>query len=411
MNASLPCLSEETPTRSPPPSAWRVLAVFLRLGLTSFGGPLAHLGHFRREFVDRQRWLSETAFADLVSLCQFLPGPTSSQVGFAVGLGQAGAMGGLAAFIGFTTPSALLMFAAASGLFVLPDGVGAAFVHGLLLVAVSVVAHAVYGMAKALCRDWFTALLAIATLAALVIVHRAWVQPAAIAAGAFLGAIVTGANPAQLRASPIAPGHRRIATSLFALFLALLAGLPFLATMIASPGVAIADAFYRSGALVFGGGHVVLPLLETETVGRHWLDQPTFLAGYGAAQALPGPLFTFAVFLGAVALTGLPPALGGAIALAAIFLPGLLLVSAALPFWNEIKRHPGAFGLVRGANAAVVGVLAAALYNPVSTSAIIRPLDAAIAAAGFVALQAFRAPSWLVVVVVTAAGAASMIVA
>jgi chromate transporter len=385
-----------------------VLAVFTRLGLTSFGGPIAHIGYFRHELVARRGWLSEDHFADLIALCQFLPGPASSQLGFAIGLERAGFSGGIAAFAGFTTPSALLMFAAAAGWFLMPGQVGASIVHGLLLVSVSVVASAVYGMGLSHCRDRFTAGLAIAALVALLVVPLTWLPPVVIACGAAAGVIATKADAPTRERTP-ATGGGRIGAMLFAAFIGLLIGLPLLASIFSSPALSVADAFYRSGALVFGGGHVVLPLLEAETVGRHWLPQSTFLAGYGAAQALPGPLFTFAAFLGAASDTGLPAAAGAAIALVAIFLPGLLLVSAALPFWGGIKQRPWAVGLVRGANAAVVGVLAAALYNPVCIAAIQSPLDIVIAASGFIALQVFRAPAWLVVVLVAGGGAAAFL--
>jgi chromate transporter len=383
-----------------------VFGVFLRLGLTSFGGPVAHLGYFRREFVEKRRWLSEDAYADLVALCQFLPGPASSQVGFAIGLQQAGLPGALAAFAGFTAPSAILMLFAATGAVTLPAEIAGPFVHGLVLVAVPVVAHAVFSMAVALCRDVFTAALAVIAFVILLFSAEAWAQPAVIVAAGLLGAIV--ARPSAGLPAPAQPAHAMPIVSLV-LFIALLLGLPLAARIWPAPANEVADAFYRPGALVFGGGHVVLPLLEAETVGRGWLDRETFLAGYGAAQAVPGPLFSFAAFLGSASQTGLPPLLGGLLALVTLFLPGALLVIAALPYWEQLKARRRATGFVRGANAAVVGVLAAALWSPVITSGVSNPVDIVIAIAGFAALQVLKAPSWIVVGLTALAGALSAI--
>lgn len=391
----------------PPHTAWHVFLVFLRLGLTSFGGPVAHLAYFRREFVERRGWISDADYADLVALCQFLPGPASSQAGFALGLRQAGLAGGIAAFAGFTTPSALLMFAAAAGLIVMTGPVAEAVVHGLLLVAVSVVAQAVYGMARSLCRDAATIALAAASCMLLLVLPLPFLQPAVIAGAAGLGALLL--QPAIPSRSPPAhapPARGRALLPLLA-FAILLVGLPTLAFATGWAPAIVADAFYRSGALVFGGGHVVLPLLEAETVGRGWLAEETFLAGYGAAQALPGPLFAFAAFLGAASGTGLPPLAGGLIALVCAFLPGFLLVAAVLPVWRSLVARPAAAGAVRAASAAVVGVLAAALWRPVITTSIAGPADIVIAAAGFLALQVLRWPSWAVVALVAAAGMAS----
>ena len=379
-----------------------VLLAILQLGLTSFGGPVAHIGYFRHAFVVRRAWLTEQEFADLVALGQFLPGPASSQVGFAIGLREAGLEGGVAAFVGFTAPSAILMLAAAAGLGLLPDGVRTAVFHGLVLVAVPTVAHAVTGMARSLCNTLTTAILAIISASVLLLVSQVWAQPAVIAAGAVAGLmLIRGKAPPQEARAIRVPGT---AIACLAAFAALLVALPIAAQLTGSPTLLVVDAFYRAGALVFGGGHVVLPLLEAETVGRHWLDAETFLSGYGAAQALPGPLFSFASYLGATADTGLGPLTGGLIALVAIFLPGLLVMAGALPMWGAIRSRAWATGMMRGASAAVVGVLAAALYTPVLTSGIRSPLDAAIAGVGFVALMA-RAPPWLVVVGVALAGA------
>ncbi|MFT3722860.1 MAG: chromate efflux transporter [Hyphomonadaceae bacterium] len=387
----------------PKGSALSVFLAFLRLGLTSFGGPIAHLGYFRAAFVTRWKWLGEEAFADLVAVCQILPGPTSSQVGFAIGLQRAGPLGGLAAFAGFTAPSALLMIAAALGASSLPADLRTRVFHGLVLVAVPIVAQAVIGMARTLCNTAATAALAIAALIALLLVQQAFMQPLVIALGALAGLLLPAREPAASQAAPAPRGPAFVCLGLFA---ALLVGLPLLHAITPAPGVAVADAFYRSGALVFGGGHVVLPLLEAETVGRGWISADNFLSGYGAAQALPGPLFAFAAYLGAASDTGLAPLAASLIALLAVFLPGLLLAAGVIPLWTSIRTHAWVSRLAAGASAAVVGVLAAALYRPVFVSAVLTPVDALIAITGLAALL-LRAPVWLVVVSVTLLGAYS----
>jgi chromate transporter len=379
-----------------------VFGVFLLLGLTSFGGPIAHLGYFREAFVVRRRWLSEAAYADLVALCQILPGPASSQVGFAIGLRAAGLAGALAAFVGFTLPSALLMIAAAAGLGFLPDTVKAPLFHGLVLVAVPVVAHAVIGMAMRLCTTVITAGIGIAACALLLAFTQPWLQPAIILAGGAAGIVLIQRNASAPTPSPSFQSRRGGIISLM-LFACLLFGLPAITALSQTPGLTLADGFYRSGALVFGGGHVILPLLEAETVGRGWLGADVFLAGYGAAQALPGPLTAFAAYLGAAGDTGLPALAASLIALVAIFAPGFLLVLGILPFWSSLSTQPWMASLAAGAGAAVVGVLGAALWQPVITAAILSPADALIAAAGLAALYA-RAPVWLVVASVAAAG-------
>jgi chromate transporter len=379
--------------------------IFLQLGLTSFGGPIAHLGYFRTEFVEKRRWLDDAAFTDLVALCQFLPGPASSQVGFALGLRRAGLPGGVAAWLGFTAPSAIFMLAVALGLawFATPEGQAVA--HGLKLVAVAVVAHAVYGMARNLCSDRMTAAIAVVSLTALLLSAIVWAQPVLILLGGLIGVCFPGKR-AEQPAPPVAKAPLFGPLALLTLFFALLVGLPLAAAYAPTPLLETADAFYRSGALVFGGGHVVLPLLEHETVGRGWLGADQFLAGYGAVQAAPGPLFTFAAFLGAAAAPLHGGVAFGLVALVAVFLPGLLLVAAALPLWDKLKSRSWTLGFVRGANAAVVGILGAALYTPVFTSGVLSAADAAVATLGFVALQAFKAPPWLVVLLVGGAGTA-----
>jgi chromate transporter len=369
--------------------AAEVFRAFLRLGLTSFGGPVAHLGYFRAEFVARRRWLDDRAFTDLVALCQFLPGPASSQTGFALGLLRAGLPGAVAAWAGFTLPSAILMVLFAYG----AAFVGAGVLHGLKLVAVAVVAQAVFGMARTLCPDRARASIATLAAALLLLAPGTPAQLAALVLGALAG-LALGAEPGP-PAAPLAGAiGRRAGVVCLVLYAALLiAPLPHLFA-----------AFYRSGALVFGGGHVVLPLLRDAVVAPGFVSDPAFLAGYGAAQAVPGPLFTFAAYLGAVA-AGLP---GAALGLVGIFLPGMLALLGTLPFWDAVRATPRAQAAMRGINAAVVGILAAALYSPVWTGAVLRPADFAVALAGFVLLAAWRAPPVLVVALGAASGAAGM---
>jgi chromate transporter len=395
----------DTPNRGPGRPAFRVFAVFLRLGLSAFGGPIAHLGYFRYAFVVHRRWLSEEAYAELVALCQVLPGPASSQVGFAIGLREAGFAGAFAAFIGFTLPSALLMLAAAFGLGLLPETIRAPVFHGLVLVAVPIVAHAVIGMALKLCNRLLTAAIGAAALAVLVATSQPWLQPVAIMAGGVLGMAFIRGEPRAQRAFS-APVPQPVALACLAVFAGLLLGLPLLAATTGSSALAMTDGVYRSGALVFGGGHVILPLLEAETVGKGLLDADTFLAGYGVAQAAPGPLSSFAAYLGAASTTDIPALAAGLLALAAIFAPGFLLLVGVLPYWTALSATRWMTGLASGAGAAVVGVLAAALWRPVISSAVLSPADALIAAAGLAALLA-RTPVWLVVLCVALAGAYS----
>jgi chromate transporter len=378
-------------------SALEVFAVFLKLGLTSFGGPIAHLGYFRDELVVRRRWIDEAGYADLVALCQFLPGPASSQVGFALGLMRAGPLGALAAWTAFTLPSAMMLVAFAYGAAAFSGPLGLAVLHGLKLVAVAIVAHAVLGMARSLTPDGRTAGIAVAAVAMVVLIGGPVGQIGAIVLGGVGGYWLCRGSPGPAGPSHAFPVGRTFAVACALLFVGLLVGLPLLRSASGSQGIALFDAFYRSGALVFGGGHVVLPLLKVEVVPG-WLDGGAFLAGYGAAQAVPGPLFTFAAYLGA--LVSPPPngVFGALIALVGVFLPGLLVLVAALPFWNVIRGHPAARAGLRGANAAVVGILAAALYDPVWTSAVLDPKDFLVALAGFVALIAWKAPPWSVVV-------------
>jgi chromate transporter len=385
-----------------------VLAAFTKLGLTSFGGPVAHIGYFREAFVVRRRWLDETAYADLVALCQFLPGPASSQVGFSLGLMRGGWLGGLAAWTAFTLPSAfaLLLFAYAEKALTGPFAEG--ILHGLKLVAVSIVAQAVWGMASSLCPDRPRAGIALLSLAIVTGLGGSAGQIAAIVMGGCAGALLTRAAPiAATGTLPPIPVSRRTGIFLLVVFVALLVIPPaLLAGPVRSQTLAVFEAFYHSGALVFGGGHVVLPLLREAVVAPGWVPADTFLAGYGAAQAVPGPLFTFAAYLGAVMAPSPNGIAGACLALVAIFLPGLLLVSGALPFWDTFRRRPAAQAAMRGTNAAVVGVLAAALYNPVWTSAVIVPSDFAIVAIGFVLLTVWRLAPLTVVATMTAAATA-----
>ena len=385
-------------------SALEVLRVFLKLGLTSFGGPVAHLGYFRREFVVRRAWLDDRAYADLVALCQFLPGPASSQTGFAIGLVRAGYLGGLAAWAAFTLPSAVAMTLIAYGEGALKGPAGDGLLHGLKLVAVAIVAQAVLGMAQSLTPDRPRAAIAVLSLILTAFVPAGWGQIAAILLGALAGLTVCRWSGDVAVAAVEAPISRRAAIVFAGLTFALLA-LSFAPVL---PGAAaLAAAFYRSGALVFGGGHVVLPLLRTAVVDPGWVSDSAFLAGYGAAQAVPGPLFTFAAYLGAVAGVGPGGVAGAALALVAIFAPGLLLLMAVLPFWNGLRTLSNARAAMAGVNAAVVGLLASALYDPVWTGAVRGPTDFAIAAAGFVALIVWRAPP-LIVVIATAGAATAL---
>lgn len=385
-------------------NAAEVFLAFLKLGLTSFGGPIAHLGYFRDEFVSRRRWLGEAGYADLVALCQFLPGPASSQVGFAIGLMRAGPLGALAAWTAFTLPSAILLVLFAYGAAALDGPLAQGALHGLKLVAVAVVAQAVFGMARSLTPDRERAAIAVVAVFLIILIGGALGQLGAILLGGLAGLWLCRSDAPVARVTDSHMVSRRTGILALALFLVLLIGLPLIASW--GQGIALFDAFYRAGALVFGGGHVVLPLLEAETIAQGWMSEDTFLAGYGAAQAVPGPLFTFAAYLGAAAGPMPNGVAGAAIALVAVFLPGLLVLVAALPFWNQLRQWPQAQAAMRGANAAVVGLLALALYDPVFTSAVLTPLDFALAFAGFVALVAWKAPSWIVVLALAIAGGA-----
>jgi len=394
----------DTDPARPSGSALEVLGVAARLGLTSFGGPVAHLGYFHEEYVHRRRWVDEQSYADLVALCQFLPGPASSEVGMALGIIRAGLPGAFAAWLGFTLPSAIALMAFAYGV----QSVGAAdsgWLHGLKVAAVAIVALAVWTMARTLAPDRQRA--SVAILAA--VIALAWptalVQVVIIATAALVGwrfLPTTGSLPGTSMRVPIS---RRLAMVSWVILFGLLAALPLLRRMVPSEPLSIFDSFFRVGALVFGGGHVVLPLLQAEVVPPGWVTTEQFIAGYGAAQAVSGPLFTFAAYLGAIMKPGPHGALGAALALVAIFLPSFLLIIGALPFWNALRGRTVFQSALRGINAAVVGLLLAALYSPVWTSTIKTPIDFGLALIVFGLLAFWRLPPWLVVIASAAGGA------
>ncbi|MGA1287217.1 MAG: chromate efflux transporter [Rubrivivax sp.] len=405
-----------TQSETPGRGVLEVFSVFLHLGLTSFGGPVAHLGFFRQEFVTRRRWLDERAYADLVALCQFLPGPASSQVGFALGLSRAGLRGALAAWAGFTLPSALALIALALGLAQADDALPAGVLHGLKLAAVAVVAQAVWGMARALCQGAVRATLMVAAAVAVLWLPGLAMQFAVLAGAAAVGlwrlrpqaepdlTAMTGLSAPPTGAPGAAdPGDLRVPVSMrmagvcLAIFMGLLLALPLAASVLRDPALAQFDAFYRAGALVFGGGHVVLPLLEAEVVASAWVPEEVFLAGYGVAQAVPGPLFTFAAFLGASMSTGPAGWAGGLLCLVAVFLPGLLLVLGTLPFWAVLRRQVAAQAALAGVNAAVVGWLLAALFQPVWSAAVQGPKDVSVVLLALLALTVWKTPPWAVV--------------
>ena len=397
MNASQPV---STPDRG---TFGEVLWVFFKLGLTSFGGPVAHLAYFRQEFVERRKWLGDQSYSDLVALCQFLPGPASSQVGMALGLGRAGWGGALAAWLGFTLPSALALMAFAIGMSHWAGLAQSGLIHGLKVVAVAVVAQAVWGMAKSLCPDRLRAGVAVASALLVLAVPSTVGQIAAIALGALIGRWMVKLGPlpaAQHREYGVSP---KAGAGLLAVFGLLLVLLPVLALLLHSPMLKLVSDFYQAGALVFGGGHVVLPLLQARVVPQ-WVSSQSFLAGYGAAQAVPGPLFTFAAYLGAAMPSPFGGWLGGLALLLAIFLPAFLLLAGALPFWERLRQRTGVRRAMAGVNAAVVGVLGAALYDPVWTSAIHSKADFALALAAFGLLVYARLSPVLVVLLAALAG-------
>jgi chromate transporter len=381
-----------------------ILAVATRLGLTSFGGPIAHLGYFRAEYVVKRRWLDEKTFADLVALAQFLPGAASSKLGMSIGILRGGLRGGLAAWVGFTLPSAAALTAAA--LLLRNAGTDTIdLLHGLKVVAVAVVANAVWGMARSLAPDRPRATIAFAAAGAVVVLPTAVGQVTAIVVGAVIGWRFLHPDEAATEAGTPVPVPRWLAVAAWTVLFGLLLALPIARALAPNQPLAMFDSFYRAGSLVFGGGHVVLPLLQSEVVPPGWIGTDQFLAGYGLAQAVPGPLFTFSSYLGAAMRPEPNGIAGAALALIAIFLPSMLITIGALPLWGTLRTHPAAQAALLGVNAAVVGILLAALYQPVWTSAILAPADFALALAGFALLAVWRCPPWIVVLLTALAGA------
>ncbi len=381
-----------------------ILLIFLRLGVTSFGGPTAHIGYYREAFVKRRQWLTDQTFADLLAVAQLLPGPTSTQIAMSIGALRAGVPGAVAAWVGFCMPSAVLMIAFAFGIATFEQASTAGWLAGLKLAALAVVANAVLGMARTLAPDRERATIALAAVATVILLPGILGQLAAIAIGVLAGiTLFRTETPNEGGALPDLIG-RRAGTLLLSVFVIVLVALALIAQLSDVPWVRAVDGLYRAGALVFGGGHVVLPLLEAVVVPPGWLDQETFVAGYGAAQALPGPIFAIAAFLGASMASGLAGLALGFACLVAIFLPGFLLVLGVLPFWGALRGKKAVRAALTGVNAAVVGLLGAALYDPVWTTAVATPLDFALALAGFVALNQWRVPSWAVVIVLAVFG-------
>ncbi|AVX03969.1 putative chromate transport protein [Maritalea myrionectae] len=381
---------------------FELFSIFLKLGLTSFGGPVAHLGYFRTEFVDRRKWFDDAQYADLVALCQFLPGPASSQVGFAIGVQRGGILGGIAAFLGFTLPSILILLGFAAVIPLLQGDLGQGLIRGLKLIAVAIVAHAVLGMAQSLANTTYRALIAVGALILCLLLTGFVGQILAIILGAIIGYLILEAPSAQAQSNEQATRFAWSHGTAIASFFILLIALPLLAASTNQTSFALADIFYRAGALVFGGGHVVLPLLQAEMV-PNLMDQNLFLAGYGATQALPGPIFSFASYLGAMASD--TPLTGVLIGATAIFIPGFLLTYGALPIWQGLRTNQIARKALLGTNAAVVGLLAAALINPIAMQALNQPLDWTIALIGFAILWRLKWPAWILVLAGGAAGA------
>jgi len=389
------------------PGVLKIFLTFLVLGATAFGGPVAHFGYFRTEFVDRRRWIDERGFADLVSLCQFLPGPASSQTGIAIGMIQRGWAGGFAAWLGFTTPAAIIMIGLGFGLSFAQTAAGQGVIHGLKLAAVAVVANALWGMARSACGSPIKASFAAAACVAILFAGSAWFQVAVIALAAIAGSLLIRDEPAKIEVPDTRTGGRMIGAALFVVFLLLLFGLPLLVKASASGNLEAFASFYRVGSLVFGGGHVVLPLLEAELVPTGWMSTDAFLAGYGAAQAIPGPMFALTGYLGNVINPGggyLGGWTGGLIAIVAVFLPSFLLLGAALPYWDLLRSRGRIRCALSGVNAAVVGLLLAVLYSPVWTSTVEDTSDFATVVIAAVLLAMWRLPSWLVVMLAAIAG-------
>ncbi len=372
-----------------------VFLTFLRLGLTSFGGPIAHLAYFHEEFVSRRKWLSEQSYADLIALCQFLPGPASSQVCMSIGLTRAGFAGAIAAWIGFTLPSAIILILFALGVSTQVGALSPGALHGLKIVAVAVVAQAIWGMAKKLCPDIPRAMIAFLSSCLALLSSTALGQVGIIAGAAIIGLLIFKPSLTETNEALLIHVSRRFGTLMLVLFFGILIILPTLVKNFPNETLALIDTFYRAGSLVFGGGHVVLPLLQAEVVPNGWITNDLFLAGYGAAQAIPGPLFTFSAFLGTAITMGY---LGGILCLVAIFLPSFLLISGILPFWEQLRQNAHIQAALMGVNAAVVGLLVAAFYSPVWTNAIFKLEDFGLALFAFIALMFLKLPPWLVVI-------------
>jgi chromate transporter len=387
----------QSSARFAPGPAIEVLRIFFRLGLTAFGGPVAHLGYFRNEFVTRRGWLDEPTYADIVALCQFLPGPASSQVGMTIGMLRAGLLGAFCAWLGFTTPSAVALTLFAYGIAKVGDLGQAAWLHGLKIVAVAVVAQAVWGMAQSLWADRERVSLGIGAAALALALPSTMAQLGIIVLGGLVGWCLLSAPADKKLAATIVPISRRLGIAALAVFVALLIGLPVAANGSTNQALKLVDSFYRSGSLVFGGGHVVLPLLQQEVVPTGWIGNDAFLAGYGAAQAVPGPLFTFAAYLGTAMRPSPNGWLGGLLCLAAIFLPSFLLLTGMLPFWDDVRKRSAVQSALQGVNAAVVGLLLAALYTPVWTGAIKGSTDFIVAILAVLLLAFWKLPPWLVV--------------
>ena len=380
---------------------------FLVLGATAFGGPVAHFGYFRTEFVDRRRWIDERGFADLVSLCQFLPGPASSQTGIAIGMIQRGWLGGIAAWLGFTTPAAIIMIGLGFGLSFAETAAGQGIVHGLKLAAVAVVANALWGMARNACGDAVRASFAAIACVIILFAGAAWFQILVIALAAIAGSLVLRDTPLDTSDGASRSGNRAVGLVLLAVFLLLLLGLPILADAMKSGNLDAFSGFYRVGALVFGGGHVVLPLLEAEVVPTGWTSTDAFLAGYGAAQAIPGPMFALTGYLGNVIDPGngyVGGWAGGLLAIVAVFLPSFLLLGATLPYWDALRSRDRIRAALSGVNAAVVGLLLAVLFTPVWTSSVRDASDFATVVVAAVLLAVWKLPPWLVVMLAAVAG-------
>jgi chromate transporter len=394
----MPEQSDSAPQTTPPGNSGEVLRAFLRLGLTSFGGPIAHLGYFHDEFVVRRKWLDEKTYVDLVALSQFLPGPASSKVGIAIGLSRAGYWGALAAWTGFTLPSAIALVLFGYGVAALGNALHSGWLHGLMVAAVAVVAQAVLLMMRTLAPDRERATLAVVAAVIVMVLPTSVGQIGAILLGAAVGLACFRRTPPADHVSLPHPVSRGVAIAAVVVFFAILIALPLVAAALPNHALQLFDAFYRAGSLVFGGGHVVLPLLQTSVVRPGWITNDAFLAGYGAAQAVPGPLFTFSAYLGTVMGPAPNGWIGAILCLVAMFLPAFLLVIGPLPFWDDLRRRSWAQGALRGVNAAVVGLLLSALYNPVWTSGILNAGDFALAVAAFLLLFMWKTPPWLVVI-------------